>query len=130
MEPIKLMSNFQIRFFADLRGNSPVIDWLKSIPKRAHAKGIAIIINRLAVEGYQIKRPESAYLEDKIYELRWDSGGNQYRILYFLFDNEIVLTNGFQKKTQKVPESEIEKAKRYRQLYLQNPDEHTFEKES
>ena len=38
-------------------------------------------------------------------------GGNCYRI-FFIFDegNIVVLFNGFQKKTQKTPESEIELA--------------------
>lgn len=33
---------------------------------------------------------------------------------------KIVLTNGFVKKTNKTPPEEIEKAKRYRDIYIRN----------
>lgn len=46
-----------------------------------------------------------------LYEVRVESGGNIFRIFAF-FDkgNLVVLGNGFQKKTQKTPQSEIRKA--------------------
>lgn len=46
-----------------------------------------------------------------LYEIRVEVGGNIYRIFSF-FDkgNIVVLGNGFQKKTQKTPKQEIEKA--------------------
>ena len=47
---------------------------------------------------------------DGIYELRTEYGGNIYRV-FFVFDEGdiVVLFNGFQKKTQKTPQNEIEK---------------------
>ena len=46
-----------------------------------------------------------------MFEVRIELGGNIFRIFAF-FDkgNLVVLGNGFQKKTQKTPKSEIEKA--------------------
>jgi phage-related protein len=46
-----------------------------------------------------------------LFEVRIELGGNIFRIFAF-FDkgNLVVLGNGFQKKTQKTPKSEIEKA--------------------
>jgi len=46
-----------------------------------------------------------------LYEIRVEVGGNIYRIFSF-FDkgNLVVLGNAFQKKTQKTPKQEIEKA--------------------
>jgi len=51
------------------------------------------------------------YIRDGIYELRTLYNGNIFRV-FFIFDdgNVVVLFNGFQKKTQKTPESEIELA--------------------
>jgi phage-related protein len=48
-----------------------------------------------------------------LYEVRVEVGGNIYRIFSF-FDkgNLVVLGNGFQKKTQKTPKQELEKALR------------------
>lgn len=58
------------------------------------------------------------YIEDGIYELRTEYEGNIFRT-FFIFDNGnlVVLFNGFQKKTQKTPRSEIEKAKRIKEEY-------------
>jgi phage-related protein len=46
-----------------------------------------------------------------LYEIRVEAGGNIYRIFSF-FDkgNLVVLGNAFQKKTQKTPKGEIERA--------------------
>ena len=53
------------------------------------------------------------YLEgtDKLYEIRVQSGSDIFRI-FCIFDKGslVVLANGFQKKTQKTPKQEIEKA--------------------
>jgi phage-related protein len=60
------------------------------------------------------------HIEDGIYEVRIKLGSNIFRIMSF-FDNEnLILTiNGFQKKTQKTPKSEIVKAKKIRKEYEQ-----------
>ena len=46
-----------------------------------------------------------------LFEIRVELGGNIYRIFSF-FDkgNLVVLGNGFQKKSQKIPKTEIDKA--------------------
>ena len=48
---------------------------------------------------------------DKLYEIRIQNGSDTFRIFCF-FDEGflVVLANGFQKKTQKTPKQEIEKA--------------------
>ena len=58
------------------------------------------------------------FIRDGIYELRMEYNGNIYR-LFFIFDegNVVILFNGFQKKTQKSPESEIEKALKLKKEY-------------
>ena len=58
-------------------------------------------------------------VRESIYELRTEYGGNIYRV-FFIFDdgNIVVLFNGFQKKTQKTPHSEIDLAKKYRADHL------------
>ena len=38
--------------------------------------------------------------------------------IFFYFNNKIVFTNGFVKKTQKTPINEILKAKKYRDDYI------------
>ena len=53
-----------------------------------------------------------------LYEVRVESGGNIYRIFSF-FDkgNLVVLGNGFQKKTQKTPRQELDKALKIMEEY-------------
>lgn len=53
-----------------------------------------------------------------IYELRTLYNGNIFRV-FFIFDdgNIVVLFNGFQKKTQKTPENEIELAIKIKNSY-------------
>lgn len=58
------------------------------------------------------------FIRDGIFEIRASHNGNIYRA-FFIFDegNIVMLFNGFQKKTQKAPESEIEKALKIKQEY-------------
>ncbi len=60
------------------------------------------------------------YIKNGLYELRIGYGGNIYRI-FFIFDEDkiVVLFNGFQKKTQKTPAKEIEKALRIMEEYYE-----------
>jgi len=53
-----------------------------------------------------------------LYEVRVEFGGNIFRIFAF-FDkgNLVILGNGFQKKTQKTPKIEIEKALKIKAEY-------------
>ena len=57
-------------------------------------------------------------VRDAVYELRTEYGGNIYRV-FFIFDegNIVVLFNGIQKKTQKTPQGEIEKAIKIKEAY-------------
>jgi len=59
-----------------------------------------------------------SFIKDGLYELRIEYNGNIYRV-FFIFDdgNIVVLFNGFQKKTQKTPASEIEKALKIKEEY-------------
>lgn len=58
------------------------------------------------------------FIRDGLYELRTEYSGNIYRV-FFIFDEGaiVVLFNGFQKKTQKTPPTEIEKALKIKEEY-------------
>lgn len=60
------------------------------------------------------------HIQEGIYELRIKIGSNIYRI-FFIFDDDkiVVLFNGFQKKTQKTPKNEIEKAIKIKNEYYE-----------
>lgn len=61
------------------------------------------------------------YIRDGLFELRTEWEGNIYRV-FFIFDGDkiVVLFNGFQKKTQKTPDNEIEKALKIKKAYYDN----------
>ena len=60
------------------------------------------------------------HIKDGLYELRTEYNGNIYRV-FFIFDegNIVVLFNGFQKKTQKTPSSEITKSLMIKERYYE-----------
>jgi len=63
------------------------------------------------------------HLEDGIYEIRIEVGSNIYRIFAFFDDNKlVVLLHGFQKKTQKTPRKELERAKKLRKDYYDDKE--------
>ena len=69
----------------------------------------------------EIERVPETYLQhmqDGLYEVRVKLASGIFRIFCF-FDEEklIVLANGFQKKTQKTPKQEIEKALKIKKEY-------------
>ena len=58
------------------------------------------------------------YLRNGLYELRMEYASNTYRVFFIFDDGQIVvLFNGFQKKTQKTPASEISKALQIKEAY-------------
>jgi phage-related protein len=55
---------------------------------------------------------------DGLYEIRVQSGSDIFRIFCFFDQGQlVVLANGFQKKTQKTPKKEIEKALKIKSEY-------------
>ena len=63
------------------------------------------------------------HLENGIYEIRIEVGSDIFRIFTFFDDNKlVVLLHGFQKKTQKMPRVEIERAKKLRRDYYEDKE--------
>jgi Phage-related protein len=64
--------------------------------------------------------PETYFkpIREGIYEIRVQNGNNKFRIFCF-FDSDklVILMNGFQKKTQKIPIKEIEIAIKIKKEY-------------
>jgi len=58
---------------------------------------------------------------DGLYEIRVQSGSNIFRIFCFFDEGKLIVTiNGFQKKTQKTPNNEVEKAQKIKSDYYEN----------
>ncbi len=107
-----------IEFYKKEDGTEPVREFLDSLEPKMLAK-ILRTIDLLEANGTALRKPYSAPLGDGIYELRAKQGSNITRVLYFFqIGNKAYLTNGFTKKSQKAPPSEIDLAKKYRADHL------------
>lgn len=113
------MDKFTIEFYEKENGDIPVEEFLLSLDVRMRAKLVGII-KILQENGNLLREPYSKHLADGIFELRGKVGSDISRVLYFFyFGGKIILTNGFVKKTQKIPKAEIDRAKAYRDDYLE-----------
>jgi phage-related protein len=71
----------------------------------------------------ELQRVPETYLKhlentDGLFEIRIQQGSDIFRVFCFFDEGKlIVLANGFQKKTQKTPKKEIEKALKIKQEY-------------
>ena len=93
-------------------------DFFKKQPQKVRDKIIKVLD---IIE--QIDRIPTTYLKyiegtNGLFEVRVQLGNNIFRLFCFFDGNKlVVLFNGFQKKTQKTPESEIEKAVKLKNEY-------------
>lgn len=109
---------FEVIFYEREDGDMPAKDFIMSLDKKMRAKMSDMIV-LLRDNGNELREPYSKPLGDGIFELRAKVGSDISRVLYFFYvGKQIVLTNGFVKKTQKIPKGVLEKAKEYRKDYL------------
>ena len=112
------MTKYICCYYALARGSKPVEEFIDSLDKSLQRKFYART-KLLEQNGHRLTRPFAEHVEDKIYALRFRKSKLVIRVLYFFFDrNKIMFTNGFKKKTRRMPKGEIELAKRRRQSFL------------
>lgn len=108
----------RIDFFKTLTGISPVEEFLDTLAD-AQMKKILWVLKLVR----ELDPVPSQYFTklvntDDIWEVRVQISGNIFRLLGFLDgDRLVILTNGFQKKTQKTPRREIELAEARKREY-------------
>lgn len=119
---------FELRFFQTANGECLVLETLKCLPRQVQAKAY-VRIERLAELGNKLTRPESDYLKNGIYELRWRFVKVQYRLLYFFFGEQIIVLSHIITKDKEVPLKEIEKGIFHKMLFEKNPEKYTYVQE-
>ena len=113
------MDKFTVEFYEKENGDIPVEEFLDGLNIRMKAKSVGLI-KILQEKGNLLREPYSKPLGDGIFELRCKVGNNISRVLYFFYYNgKIIMTNGFVKKTRKTPRAVIDRAKAYRDDYLE-----------
>src|SRR5437016_5415086 len=101
---------YQIDFYANARGESPVEEFLNAMPVNQQRK-VGSFLELLAQEGPALRRPYADHVKGELRELRMQFGRNEYRVFHFFVrEQRVVLLHAFAKKTQKLPEREIETA--------------------
>ena len=111
------MQEYEIEFYDKADGSEPAKEFILSLDKKMQAKVLRTVV--LLREGPCLREPYSKALDDGIFEIRTKFGSDITRVLYFfVVGKKVILTNGFIKKTQKTPASEITLAKQYRADYL------------
>lgn len=109
---------WEIEYLISANEECPTLEFLNGLHKTTELPYVKNRLDLLEEFGDQLRRPISAPLRNHIYELRIPIHRKQFRILYFFFyQDRIVTCQGF-KKESKVPDSEIEKAIKYRAQYF------------
>ena len=111
------MQRFEVEYFEKEDCTYPAEEFILSQDVKMRAK-LFRLLELLEEKGNTLREPYSKSLDDGIFEIRAKQGSNITRVLYFFYiGNKIILTNGFIKKSQKTPPSEIDLAKKYRAEY-------------
>ena len=94
-------------------------DFKKTLSKETLQKMYQIFVYIMTQEQVPVKFLKAITGVARLYEIRVEEGGNIYRIFCCMDEGRLViLFNGFQKKTQKTPQGEIERAKRIMNEYF------------
>lgn len=98
-------------FYQTASGGIPVRDWLAELSAEDR-RIIGFDIARLEF-GWPIGMPLCRPLGGGLHEVRISlSGGRIARVFFCVSDSSMVLLHGFEKKTRKTPQPELDKAKK------------------
>ena len=112
-----------IKFYRTKTGKCPVEEHLDTLTDGQVSK-IAWVLKLIReIDIVPTKYFKKLVNTEGIWEVRVNFGSNTFRILGFIHSGElIVLTNSFQKKTQKTPPNEIKLAEKRKKDYLTRRD--------
>ena len=109
---------FTIEYVELPNGRAPAREFVDSLDDKAAAR-IDAFIERLRNFGNRMEGKFVKKLTGELFELRVKQFDMIFRVLYFYQPGRlIIITSGFQKKTEQTPPSEIAKAERLKRLWL------------
>lgn len=116
---------FTIDYVVLPNGRMPAREFVDSLDEKAAARTDAFI-ERLRVYGNRMQGKFVKKLTDDIFELRVKQFDRISRVLFFYQPGMlIVITSGFQKKTQETPPGEITRAEQLRKLWMKYRNRYT-----
>jgi len=108
-----------ISFYKTASGRCPVEEYLDTLSDTQITKITWVLKLVRETQNISTKYFKKLVNTDDIWEVRVSVGKNIFRILGFKQNKElIILTNSFQKKTQKTPRNEIKLAEKRKKDYL------------
>jgi len=109
---------FTIDYVELPNGRVPAREFMDSLDDNAAAR-IDSFIERLRIFGNQMQGKFVRKIADDIFELRVKQFDRIFRVLFFYQPGMlIVITSGFQKKTEQTPPGEIARAQQLRKLWI------------
>lgn len=116
---------FTIEYVRLPNGRMPAREFVDSLDDNAAAR-VDAFIDRLGVYGNRMQGKFVKKLADDIFELRVKQFDRIFRVLFFYQPGKlIVITSGFQKKTEQTPPAEIVKAVQFKKLWLRYRNRYT-----
>lgn len=116
---------FRIEYVELPNGRTPAREFVDSLDDKAAAR-IDAFIERLRVYGNRMQGKFVKKLREGIFELRIKEFDRIFRVLFFYQPGMlIVITSGFQKKTQETPPGEIVRAQQLRKLWMKYRNRYT-----
>ncbi|HAJ56769.1 MAG TPA: type II toxin-antitoxin system RelE/ParE family toxin [Candidatus Omnitrophica bacterium] len=107
-------------YFCTDSGKSPVRDFIDSLDGSSQRK-FFFVKGLLEEFGHKLPQPHAKYAGNDIFELRFTGKEGGIRVLYFFFhQDKAIFTNGFIKKTDKLPPREKNLAVERRKSFLQS----------
>lgn len=109
----------EVRFFHSTSGDCPIEEFLDSLSAKQAQKVVWVL--RLIEEVDSVPAEYLKKLSGTAdqWEVRVRHAGNIFRLLGFLNDQgRLVLTHGFQKKTNRIPRREITLAEKRKREYM------------
>jgi phage-related protein len=118
-------AEFTIEYVELPNGRMPARDFVDSLDDKAGAR-IDAFIERLRIYGNRMQGKFVKKLTDDLFELRIKQFDRIFRVLFFYRPGMlIVITSGFQKKTQETPPAEINRAEQLRKLWMKYRNRYT-----
>ena len=113
----------RIIYYHTERGESPVQDFIDGLSVKEQAKCLAYIT---ALRDSPLPLPSSIAkkVEGKLWELRPEFGGTEFRLFYFFSASAIVFVHALKKKSQQLKRADIELAARRMQQHEETHPTH------
>jgi phage-related protein len=120
-----LSGEFTIDYVELPNGRVPAREFVDSLDDKAAAR-IDAFVERLRVYGNRMQGKFVKKLAGDIFELRVKQFDRIFRVLFFYQPGMlIVITSGFQKKTEQTPQAEITRAVQLRKLWMKYRNRYT-----